>query len=428
MAEIQPFRAVMYNAGQVHIGEVLTQPYDKITPQMQARYLKRSPHNLVRIELGEELPGDDETRNKYTRARDLYRAWLREGVLRRAEAPAVYALEQQFICPHDGSARIRRALIGRVRLHRWEEGRILPHEQTLSKPKADRLALLRACGTQQGQIFMLYPQRAPRVKPGRLLFEVTDEYEVTNRLWEITDTAAIAAICSALAPQTLYIADGHHRYETALAFRDECRDAAGRTDPDAPWEFVMATLVDMNDPGLVILPTHRVVSNLAGLDLRLFEEKLAERFVIERHASFETMLEAVRAGPRVIGMADERLCSTLRLHDPAGLRPLFESKPPLWHRLDVALLHVAILEALLGIDETRLREETNVSYWREPAAALREVREGRAQLAFFLGPTRVSDVQAIAEARSRMPQKSTDFFPKLLSGLLMYEAREEPET
>ena len=409
MAEIQPFRGVLYNTERVKPGDVLTQPYDKITPEMRERYLKLSPYNLVQIELGKEQPGDGEKNNKYTRARDLYRAWLDAGVLRRSEKPALYYLEQTFASPDGSGKRTRRGLIAAVRLHRWDEGVIMPHEHTLSKPKADRLSLLRTVGSQQGQIFMLHPDPIPRLgKLGVPVYELVDDYQVTNSVYEITDPATIQAIQSSIRSQKLYIADGHHRYETSLAYRDEAGTEASK--------YVMATLVDMNDPGLVVLPTHRTVSHLTGFDRKAFAGKLAEQFEVAPRKDANT-------APHVIGMYDGAAFFSLRPKNLAALKPLFSDKPPLWHTLDVAILHVAILETLFGIDEARLREETNVTYWREPEKAVAEVDAGRAQLAFFLAPTPVADVKAIADARSRMPQKSTDFYPKLLSGMVIYEAR-----
>src|SRR5438552_894570 len=195
MAEIQPFHGVLYNTARVNPADVLTQPYDKITPEMRERYLKLSPYNLVQIELGKEQPGDNDANNKYTRARDLYQQWLKEGVLRRSDKPALYYLEQEFAAPDGSGTKIRTGLIARVRLHRWDEGVVLPHEHTLSKPKADRMALLQAVGSQQGHIFMLYPKPAKPVLPrptGKPTLECVDDYKVTNRVWEITDPAAIA--------------------------------------------------------------------------------------------------------------------------------------------------------------------------------------------------------------------------------------------
>ena len=429
MADIQPFRGVLYNTKRVKADDVLTQPYDKITPEMREKYLKLSPYNLVRIELGKEEAGDTESTNKYTRARDLYQAWLGEGVLRRATKPALYYLEQSFAAPDGSGPRTRKALIARVRLHRWDEGIVLPHEHTLSKPKADRMALLRACGSQQGQIFMLYPRPNRNTLPrpySEPALTATDDYGVVNNLWEVTDVAAIKAAQDSLREAKFYIADGHHRYETALAFRDECRAAADKPNPNAPYEFVMATLVDMSDPGLVVLPTHRTVANLSSFDTRSFRNQLAKTFAVEPQPALEKLLAAMKGGKHLIGMRDATGFALLRPKNLDALRPLFANKPPLWHTLDVAILHVGILDALLGIDEIRLREESNVTYWREPDMAAGLVQTGQAQLAFFLNPTDVQDVKAIADARSRMPQKSTDFYPKLLSGIVINDLR--PDT
>jgi uncharacterized protein (DUF1015 family) len=425
MAEIQPLQGILYNTQRVKPGDVLTQPYDKITPEMRERYLKLSHYNLIRIELGKEEPGDNDSTNRYTRARDLYQAWRRDDVLHRSAKAAFYYLEQTFVPPNGTQPLTRRGLIARVRLHHWDEDVILPHEHTLSKPKADRLALLRAVGSQQGQIFMLHPMPTQRIADivapslSEPVLQVTDDYQVVNRLWEITHPQAIQTIQATLRDLKFYIADGHHRYETALAFRDECR--ATGNDPNAPYEFVMATLVDMDDPGLVILPTHRTVTNLSGFDRRKFAARLVPHFELEPQPSADAMLAVVRAGSHRLGMFDGEQFAVLSPKNLTALQPLFANKPALWDTLDVAILHVAILEALLGIDEVRLREEANVSYWREPGKALEQVSTGAAQLAFFLPATPVADVKAIADAHSRMPQKSTDFYPKLLSGMVMYE-------
>ena len=382
---------------------------------MRERYLQDSPYNLVRIELGMDEPGDSDQRNKYTRARDLYQQWRQAGILDKAVAPAFYWLEQTFAAPDGTGPKTRRGLIAAVRLQRWDEGVIMPHEHTLSKPKADRLSLLRAVGSQQGQIFMLHPDPIPAPKLGAPLYELVDDYGVTNKVYAITDPAAIQAIQSSIRPQKLYIADGHHRYETALAYRDEAGTEAAK--------FVMATLVDMSDPGLVVLPTHRTVTNLTGFDRHQFASKLAQQFEIMPQPSLPALLTAIKTAPHLIGMHDGASFAVLRPKNLGALRPLFNDKPPLWGTLDVAILHVAILEAFLGIDEARLREEANVSYWREPEQAVAQVTGGKAQLAFFLTPTPVLDVKAIADAKSRMPQKSTDFYPKLLSGMTIYEVR-----
>ncbi|MCX7914943.1 MAG: DUF1015 domain-containing protein, partial [Verrucomicrobiae bacterium] len=267
--------------------------------------------------------------------------------------------------------------------------------------------------SQQGPIFMLYPNSLPAPAVGEPLFDFVDDFNVATRMWEITEPAVIASIQRALQPQTLYVADGHHRYETALAYRDEAGTEASR--------YVMAALVDMNDPGLVILPTHRAVGNLTGFDAGNFLHRLALHFAVDACADLPATLTAMRSRAHAIGMFVGGRFAVLTPRDVRALAPLFQSKPALWDQLDVGILHVAILEALLGIDEARLREQTHVTYWREPELACHEVQDGRAQLAFFLKPTPIRALQAVADARSRMPQKSTDFYPKFLSGLVIYE-------
>ncbi len=413
MAELQPFNGVLYNPDRVDPSSVLTQPYDKISPELQATYLARSPYNLVQIELGETRPTDTDTENKYTRARDLYQAWQEQGILRRSTQPALYYLEQSFASPiAAGTRHTRCGLIARVRLSRWDEGKILPHEHTLSKPKADRMSLLKACGSQQGQIFMTYPAPQKRslaeIVKGRLgqpVLTAIDDYQVTNTLYELTDPALLAEIQAEIGAQTFYIADGHHRYETALAFRDECRAANPDAGPNAPWEFLMTTLVDMSDPGLVVLPTHRLVGNLPDFDSATFLNKLGETFEITPTDSLEDTLASLEQGPHVLGLYSAAGFARLRLRDAAGLAPLFADKPPLWNELDVAILHVAILEALLGIDEEKLRDQSHVSYWREAEQACQAVDRGEAPLLFLLKATPVTDVQKISDARSRMRRK-----------------------
>jgi uncharacterized protein (DUF1015 family) len=428
MAEIQPFAGLSYNTARVKLDAVITQPYDKITPPMRETYLARDPNNFVRVELGKEEPDDNETNNKYTRARDLFKKWQREGILKKATKPAIYALRQTFKI--NGQTKTRNALIAAVRLSPFGDGKILPHEHTLSKPKADRLALLRETRIYTGQIFMLYPQISDEISqifasPPKKSMLAHDDYDVENQLWAVTDEKIIAAVQETLRDQPFYIADGHHRYETAIAYRDERRAAAATQNPDAPYEFVMTTLVHMEDPGLVILPTHRTVSNLGEFRYAKFSTRLAEDFTIEPKRSWDVLQAAMkpeRADDFRIGMFSNQ--GGFALVQPKNLKsllPQFASKPPLWHTLDVAILHVSILEKFLGIDEERLREEANVRYYRDAAEAAAEVQARRAQLAFFLNPTTVAQVKTIADARSRMPQKSTDFYPKLPSGLVMYD-------
>lgn len=426
MADVQPLDALLYNSQTIKTADVVTEPYDKITPAMQEAYYKRHPNNVVRIILGMEEPGDNETNNKYTRAGASFQEWRKQGVFVQAPERAIYAYEQTFELPR-GKKHVRRALIARVRLSEFGEGKILPHEHTLSKPKQDRLNLLRATKAHFGQIFLLYKNDIDRTvldSQTQPLFDFQDESGIHHRLRSITDKVHLKQLHDYFTPKTLYIADGHHRYETALAFRDEMRKSFPDAGPEAAHEFVMATLVDMDDPGLFILPTHRLVSNVAHFDEAKLLSQLKEWFAVAAEASLDSMFANMRKaqpGQHCFGLSlsADRYFS-LTLDTKKDRTALFAKQPALWGNLDVAILHVLILERLLGIDETRLREESNVRYFREPETAARAVLNGKGQMAFYLNPTRVDEVRAVADARSRMPQKSTDFYPKLPTGLVVY--------
>ncbi|MGH9649582.1 MAG: DUF1015 family protein, partial [Terriglobales bacterium] len=264
---IAPFRAWRYDPARVRVADVLTQPYDKITPQMQERYLAASPWNLVRIELGRGQPGDNDSENVYTRAAGCFRDWRQQGVLLQDTEPSLYVYSQRFPAPGGGPERQRSGIIALGRIEDYDAHVIFRHEQTHSGPKADRLNLLRATQAHFGQLFLLYsdPEHAleSRLKPaGEPDTQMLDEFGVCHRLWKISDPGAIEFARRSLADKKLLIADGHHRYETALAYRNQRRAESNGLPPDAPSEMVMMTLVNMDTEDLVILPTHRVLSGL----------------------------------------------------------------------------------------------------------------------------------------------------------------------
>ena len=283
MADIAPFRALRYDPQRVPLDRVVTQPYDKITPAMQESYYSASPYNLVRVILGKSQPGDSEGSNTYSRAAANFQNWRKDGVLAQDPEPSLYRYTQTFHVPasaigQTGEQRVeleRVGFIGAGRIHDYSDQVVFRHEQTLSKPKSDRLNLLRATRAHFGQIFMLFSDPASSVdsvlassvRPSDPDACVTDEYGVVHRLWRISDPPAIRAAQQAMADKKLIIADGHHRYETALNYRNERRAASGSPDPNAPYERVMMTFVNMDAPGLVILPTHRVVFGLKNFDL-----------------------------------------------------------------------------------------------------------------------------------------------------------------
>ncbi|MGH9709545.1 MAG: DUF1015 domain-containing protein, partial [Candidatus Acidiferrales bacterium] len=285
MAEIFPFRAVRYDARRVALESVLTQPYDKITPEMQEQYYAASPFNLVSVERGKSFSSDSAENNLYTRASGALEAWLAEGVLIQDIAPAIYGYFQEYKIPGTNQRLERRGFIALGRLADYEEGVVFRHEHTLTGPKADRLELLRHTGAQTGQLFMLYddPSRGidalfEETSKQPPLAEMRDEYDVRHRLWAICEPAKIQRIRSAMADKKIIIADGHHRYETALTYRNECRVRNGRVDPDAPYEKAMWTCFNTHQEGLTILPTHRLVHNLAAFSVEKFLRTASEYF------------------------------------------------------------------------------------------------------------------------------------------------------
>ena len=387
---------------------LVTQPYDKISPAMQARYLALSPYNLVRLILGERFSTDTSTDNVYTRAAGLLRDWTETGILERDAEPGLYAYFQNFTVPDTGETRERKGFIGLGAVEDYSAGVVHRHEQTLSGPKKDRLELLRHTHAHFGQIFMLYPD--PELAIDKMLDQVAagqspvatvkDEDDTVHRVWKITDPAAIKRIQELMADKKLLIADGHHRYETALAFHKEDRGFKAA-------EKVMMTFVNTHSPGLEILATHRVLGGLQEFKPMRFANVIQAR----RLANIEE-LKAVFQKP-----APEKLRIGLALAD--GEICLYERdrKPG---ELDVRVLHEELLGGVLGISEDAVREQKHIDYVRGIDAACAKVREG-AQIAFLLEPASIEQVADVAFSGGVMPQKSTDFYPKLLSGLTIYK-------
>jgi uncharacterized protein (DUF1015 family) len=443
MAQVYPFRAFRYNPARAPFDRVLTQPYDKISPAMQEKYYAADPHNLIAVEKGRAYPGDTPQNNVYTRAAAAIEDWIRRNVVVQDPAPSFYAYTQEYTVPGTEERCTRRGFIGAGKLEEYSAGVVFRHEHTLSGPKADRLELLRHTKTHTGQLFMLYsdPQRridailtdAESATPAT---EMRDEYGVVHRLWVIADPQRVGAMQKAMEDQKLVIADGHHRYETALNYRNECRARAGKIDPDAPCERAMMTFINTRSEGLTILPTHRVAANVhdfswSGVRRHLEPWFTAEEFPFsgsgersEAKKKFLAKLTSARE-KRAIGVypapgAQKRAFYVLTLREGVNLAQLLPNVSPLQRELDVVLLHEGILEPALGITPQAVTAEANLTYEREASAALDAVDSGRAQISFLLNPCDVEQVMKIATAGEVMPQKSTDFFPKLMSGITMY--------
>jgi len=442
MARIYPFRAWRYNSTAVRLGDVVTQPYDKISPAMQQAYYQRSPYNLVRIILGlPELFDAERGESVYTRAARDLQAWREQGILVQEKDPCIFAYSQQFKVPGTDVVKERRGFIALGKLHDYAEQVVFRHEQTLSKPKSDRLNLLKATHAHFGQIFMLYSDPAGSVEKilydgnGPAEAEVTDEYGVLHRLWKVSDPATILLLTTAMADKKLIIADGHHRYETALGYSREHgadhADAAGAKaqysatglpKPAYPEAAVMMSFVNMDSDGLVILPTHRVVHSLASFDAEAFATAAEEFFTVEAlelgGATEYMELLGRQEGPAFVAVT--RGGALLLRSKAEAVEAALAGMPERQRQLDLSHLHSIILDRLLGLDAEKVREQTNLRYLRDVGEAVDLVRRGEADVTFLTNPVAMEQLREVAFAGDVMPQKSTDFFPKLLSGLAIY--------
>jgi uncharacterized protein (DUF1015 family) len=448
MALVQPFRAYRYNPKLAPFEKVLTQPYDKISPAMQEKYYRADSHNLIAVEKGRVRQDDTPQNNVYTRAAASLNRWIAENVVQQDAVPAFYAYTQEYDVPGSALRRTRRGFIGLGKLEDYSAGVIFRHEHTLSGPKADRLELLRHTRTHTGQLFMLYSEPHRQVdaileeaqSSQRPVTEMTDEYGVIHRLWIIDEAHRISSIENSMAVQKLVIADGHHRYETSLNFRNENRSRAGKLIPHAPYEFSMMTFINTRSEGLTILPTHRVAANLRNFSWSSVRRFLEPWFATEV-ISFEGPAQRQEASARFAKkLAEEKTQRAIGVYPAPGdeapafylltLRPeadlskILAGLSPLQRELDVVLLHHGILEPALGITPDAVASEANLSYEREATAALDAVDRGSAQIAFLLNPVDVDLVVRVATGGEVMPQKSTDFYPKLLSGITMYRIPE----
>ncbi len=438
MARIYPFRAWRYNPAAVRLEDAVTQPYDKISPAMQQAYYQRSPFNLVRIILGlPELFDAERGENVYTRAARDLKAWRQQGVLVHEKDPCVYAYAQRFKVPGTEIVKERRGFIALGKLHDYAEQVVFRHEQTLSKPKGDRLNLLKATHAHFGQIFMLYSDPAGSVEKilyegnGPAEAEVTDEYGVLHSIWRVSDPATIRLLASAMDDKKLIIADGHHRYETALNYSKEHVPssgtlpefgATGLPQPPYPEAAVMMTFVNMDSDGLVILPTHRVVHSLKDFDSAAFLRAAEPFFTVEPLpvADAADYIKTLAAQRSTAFVAVTSTGSFLLCAKPEAVNAALASLPERQRQLDLSALHSIILDRLLGLDEEKVRDQTNIRYLRDAAEAVDQPRRGEADITFLTNPVTMEQLREVAFAGDVMPQKSTDFFPKLLSGLTIY--------
>lgn len=429
MAEISPFRGFRYDLARAGmLGDVVAPPYDVIDARLQQALYDRNPHNVIRLILNKEQPGDNDASNRYTRAAGFLREWLADKTLVQDSARSLYVYHQEFDA--EGRRYTRKGFLARVRLERFGEGRIYAHEETMAGPKADRLKLFHATNMNLSPIFGLYPDAEHRIQDtldravGRSLpLEATDHLGVVSRLWPVTDQHVLSEVTGLMGPQPVFIADGHHRYETALRYLDDRTQAGEVKDRDHAANFVLMMLVSMSDPGLIILPTHRLVSGVGDLSSDRLQAILQEHFdcqIVGRgdqaaRATWELIETDGSQGLLGFGTVADSAWLTARLRSADIMQQLARDHSTDWQGLGVSILHVLVLHKLIA-------EGLGLKPQCQYVHLLKEVTDATAQkscqLAALVPPATMQHVEDIAGNLEKMPPKSTYFYPKLLSGLV----------
>lgn len=429
MPEIQAFRGIRYDLGHVgSLSDVIAPPYDVISPELQTSLYKKHPCNVVRLILNRIEPGDDEVNNRYSRAKRFYQSWLAEGVLFREADPAIYVYYQEFEV--EGRRYLRRGFMARVRLSQYGEGQVFPHEHTLRGPRMDQLMLMTMCKANMSQVFGMYPD--PDQQTVALLdetvqsltpVEAVDHLGVIHRMWPVTDPQLVTKLSAIVGPAPIFIADGHHRYETALEYREQLRDM-GYLRPDHPAHYVLMHCVPMEDPGLIVLPTHRLFRTIPDLSAAELATRLGNLFSVQNVAqgpeAGRDVWELVRQAPDAATLAvftrRDQQWSVLEL-TPAGREKMDDvatDHTPEWRNLGVAVLHRLIVEHLLKVEPP-----LEVDYVHTVDEVICGLQAGTYPLACLVRPATVKDIRDVSLQGDRMPAKSTYFYPKLCSGLVI---------
>ncbi len=431
MADVQPLRGIRYNKTLTgNLADVITPPYDVISEEAQENYYARNPYNIIRLELGKNEPDDSSLNNRYSRAATTFAEWRVSSILQQDSIPSYYLYQQSFT--YNAQTYTRTSLLARVRLEPWSARVVLPHEHTLAKPKDDRLKLLRACVTNLSPIMSLYDDPQARIRKmlssyaEKAEVHIIDDVHEAHILHPITNTSHIGLIQNFFTERQLYIADGHHRYETALNYREEVRAMHRTLDAQDAANFVLMALIDVDDPGLLVLPTHRMVSGLQQDALnKLKSPELARYFTVseyDNNESHEALLERMTLmGEEYSSLVLSTAQNTwfLTLNETGKARMKESGHSDAWNELDVAIAHTLILEDILGLKADDMTAGTHIIYTRDAHKALEATQTGEAQVSLILNATRVRQICNVAIADDRMPQKSTYFYPKLTTGLVL---------
>ncbi len=436
MAEIAPFRGLRYNQEMVpDLAQVVIPPYDVISPEEQQTFHERSPYNFIRLELGLPTPEDSSEDNPHTRAAAWMKQWTQQGILVRNPKPSIYCYELDYK-NGSGAVKTRKGFICVLRLEDFSSGRVRPHEKTFQTIKDERLALMQACKANLSPVFALYPDSNEEAysalasgRRGDPAASFTDFAGMTHRLWPVTDQPVLEEVRKLTLDKPIFIADGHHRYETALNYRNALRERYGSGNPNASYEFIMVYLTDMNEPGLTILPTHRLLRNLGHGDCERLVERAKSYFHVERFESEKGELrwkEAIKAGglrkDTTIGFYCKDAASVYVLtanRDVVSSLLARQGTPLPLRTLDVVVLDQVVLRDLLGLSDQFLANERNISFMHDFAEALDAVKSRRFDAGFFINHPRIEQVGEIASAGLIMPHKSTYFYPKVISGLVI---------
>ena len=424
MPEIKPFKGIRYNPEKLpDLTNVICQPYDQVTNKMEREYKNRSPYNFIRLVLTKYSEGHNRQR-EYRDARRYAETWVKEEIFISDDEEAIYPYWQEFTI--NKTKYVRKGFVCLVRLEELGKGNILPHEKTLSKPKADRLNLLNITKKDFEPVFLLYTDPEKSINTmleqyceDKPLIETKDDKNIIHKLWRMSDSDLIGKIAKTLKSSIFVIADGHHRYETAFNYRNELGDI----EENHPANFKMIALVNIEDPGLVILPTHRLVKGIDDFSLIDFLKKTEEYFIIKKTDKDSIADDLKEIEGASFGFYSSQTAYILTLKSMKTMKEKLADRSDEYRNLDVAILHTLLIEDVLDIKPENI--EDHVRYERGTKDAMRRVDAGAFQFCFLMNPTRSEQVKKVAQNKERMPQKSTDFYPKLISGLVFYDVAGE---
>ena len=431
MAKVYPFSGLRYNTEKVSLFDVVAPPYDIISPEIQDALYNKSEYNIVRADFGKEFPEDNDTVNKYTRSGELFEKWLKEDIIKAEDTPCFYIYEQVF--SSNNSKYSLKGLYSLVQLCDFKENIVLPHEETLSKAKADRFELMKTTNANLSAIYSLYLDEDKSMQEfievlsqGNPDLSFGTEDGVGHNVWIVKDKEATDKITAFFSDKQVFIADGHHRYETALRYRDYMREQTGDMSEDAPFNYVMMLLTSMSDPGLLVFPTHRMIKDMPDFDEESIVSALTDNFSISKIRFTDGEYdEIIMSKLRNCGDEIQFAMYTgkdyyylLRLKDVSIMDSYISDKPEVYRRLDVSCLHTLILDRHFGINMENMAQQKNLLYSRDSKEAIGAVQEGKCHCSFLINATNISQIKDISLLGEKMPQKSTYFWPKPVTGVL----------